>query len=57
MEKRSMKLIPVNDPPLVKTPRNYPATKIKIHQDIEKGNSFDNHETNLALKNYNRFVE
>ena len=57
MEKRSMKLIPVNDPPLVKTPRNYPATKIKIHQDIEKGNSFDNHETNKALKNYNRFVE
>ena len=55
MEKRQ--LIPVSDSPSVKTPRDYPATKIKIHQDIKKGNSFEDHEINLALKNYNRFVE
>ena len=50
-------MISVNDSPLEKTPKNYLATKIKIHQDIVKGNSFDDHETNIALKNYNRFVE
>ena len=49
-------MISVNDSSVEKTPKNYPATKIKIHQDIEKGNSFDNHEINIALKNYNRFV-
>ena len=47
----------MNDLPLVITPKNYPATKIKIHQDNKLGDSFEDHEINIALKNYNRFVE